>query len=97
MHDVPLSNAKSLSATQVQIEPDFPELIDMDTKLFKSLIRNLTNNTEVHSRKGSHITLRLWIVGELLYGQFINEAGDNHQSCIDLQSKHGKLDTTSLF
>ena len=75
---------------QVQIEPDFPEVVYIDSKLFQSLIRNLANNTEAHSRKGSLITLRLWIVGNLLYAQFVNDAGDNHQCCLDLQSKHGK-------
>jgi len=82
----------NLTLAQVQIESDFPEMIDMDSKLFKSLFRNLANNTEVHSTKGSVITLRLWIVGDVMYAQFVNEAGDNHQCCRDLQSKHGKLE-----
>ena len=91
------SNAKSSCLTQVQIESDFPEMNNMDSKLFKSLFRNLANNTEVHSRKGSIITLRLWIVGNPIYAQFVNEAGDDHQCCRVLQSKHGKPYTTRVF
>ena len=72
-------------------------MIDTDSKLFKSLFRNLANNTEVHSRKGSVITLRLWVVGNTIYAQFVNDAGDNHQRCLDLQSKHGKPYTTRVF
>ena len=73
----------------MHIDPGFPEVISVDPRLFKGLFRNLANNTEVHSSKGSSITLRLWTVGGVLYMEFVNKAGNNHQCCLALQSKHG--------